>query len=838
LPPTIASSPRPRPSRLPGPLLWSLPALAWLLGLAWVQQLAALPGPGLILGLLLLGLCGLGLAWMLGARRGWRRSALLLIALGLALLAFAQMAWRAELRMQQTVPAAWEGRDVLLQGRVASLPTAVQGMAGAAGWRFEFEPGLARDASASPGQDLSPALPRRLLLSWYAEPGEPAPPLRAGERWQLIARLKQAHGLLNPYAFDYELWLFEQDLRGSGVVRVQRPAQLRRLQPAAWYSLDAARQRLREALQQRVADPAHAGILAALSLGDQAAIARPDWALFRDTGVAHLLSVSGLHVTMFAWGAQGLIGMLWRRSARLCQAWPAPAAARWGGVLAALAYALFSGWGVPAQRTVWMLASLALLRALGLRWPWGLSLLVAALVVTLIDPFAISQAGFWLSFVAVGLLMASGSEDGAAQGWRQQLALGLRSQWVATLGLAPLSLLFFQQLSLVGLLANLLAIPLVSFVIAPLALGGALLPSLWFLADAMVALLMSYLQMLAGWPWAVWALPVAPLWAQALGLLAGVLMILPLPLGLRLLGLPLALPLLWPAPSQPAAGEFEVLAADIGQGNAVLLRTASHSLLYDSGPQYAPGVDAGQRVLVPLLRALGVQQLDALMLSHRDSDHVGGAASILGSMRVGALHSSLEAGHPLHALSSVNRRCEQGQRWSWDGVTFEVLHPRAEHYLQAQLKSNAMSCVLRLRSQSGRTALLVGDLEAAQELELLRSLGPAALRSEFLLVPHHGSKTSSTPEFLAAVSPRVALVQAGYRNRFGHPAPAVLARYQAQGILVVDSPSCGAWRWRSEVEQGACQRQTQKRYWHAQAAEPVLAMGPWPEGEGYQGLVD
>jgi len=813
----------------PGPLLWSLPALAWLTGLGLLQQLSALPSPA---SLALLGLAAL-LAWLL-TLVCWRRArcsaALLCLSLSLGLLAFAQMGWRAQQRLSASVPAAWEGRDVLLQGRVDSLPTAVQGMAGAVGWRFEFDLLSARDASASPGQDLTPVLPRRLLLSWYAEPGEPAPPLRAGERWQLMARLKQAHGLMNPHAFDYELWLFEQDLRATGFVRLQRPAQLRRLQPAAWYSLDAARQRLREALQQRVADPAHAGILAALSLGDQAAIARPDWALFRDTGVAHLLSVSGLHVTMFAWAAQGLIGMLWRRSARLCQAWPAPAAARWGGVLAALAYALFSGWGVPAERTVWMLASLALLRALGLRWPWGLSLLAAALVVTAIDPFAISQAGFWLSFVAVGLLMASGSEDASAKGWREHLLLGLRSQWVATLGLAPLSLLFFQQLSLIGLLANLLAIPLVSFVIAPLALAGALLPPLWMLAEAMVALLMAYLQFLAAWPWAVWTVPVAPLWAQVLGLLAGVLLILPLPLRLRLLGLPLALPLLWPAPPQPAAGEFEILATDIGQGNAVLVRTASHSLLYDSGPQYAPGVDAGQRVLVPLLRALGVRELDSLMLSHRDSDHVGGAASIIAAMPVKLLHSSLEDGHLLHAQAPATRRCEQGQRWSWDGVTFEVLHPRAEHYAQT-LKSNAMSCVLRLRSQSGRTALLVGDLEAGLELELLRDLGPAALQSELLLVPHHGSKTSSTPEFLAAVAPRWALVQAGYRNRFGHPAPAVLARYQAQGILVLDSPSCGAWRWRSEREHGTCIRQTQRRYWHASSASKSEPMGPWPEAD-------
>ena len=251
------------------------------------------------------------------------------------------------------------------------------------------------------------ALPPRLLLSWYGEPGQAAPPLRAGERWALLVRLKRPHGLMNPHAFDYELWLFEQNLRATGVVR---PGSMQRLAAASPWSLNAWRQDLREALQRRVSDPGRAGVLAALSLGDQAAISRADWALFRDTGVAHLLSVSGLHVTMFAWLVQGLTGWLWRRSARLCLAWPAPRAALWAGVVAALAYALFSGWGVPAQRTVWMLTSLAVLRSLGLQWPWPLALLLAAVVVTAIDPWAISQAGFWLSFVAVGLLMASDAQ--------------------------------------------------------------------------------------------------------------------------------------------------------------------------------------------------------------------------------------------------------------------------------------------------------------------------------------------------------------------------------------------------------------------------------------------
>lgn len=813
---------------------WLAPlALAWLAGLFALQHLPRLPGEGEFAALVVGASAGTAAGFAVAARRPRLRLAALLVAA--ALLAVAQGVWRAERRLAVELPPAWEARDVLLRGRVDSLPVAVQGMSGAPGWRFRF---ALEAAHAGPSaQDPTLALPSRLLLSAYAgtgESGEPPPALRAGERWQFVARLKRPHGLANPHAFDYELWLFEQDLRATGTVRPQGRPRPERLEAAPWWSLDAARQRLREALQRRIADPGRAGVLAALSLGDQAAIARADWALFRDSGVAHLLSVSGLHVTMFAWAAAGVAGWLWRRSARCCLCLPAPLLARWAGVAAALGYALFSGWGVPAQRTVWMLASLALLRSLGLRWPWPLALLAAAVVVTAVDPWALSQPGFWLSFAAVGLLMASAADDAPVRDWRAALHQGLRSQWVATLGLAPLSLLFFQQISTYGLLANLLAIPLVSFVITPLALGGALLPGLWIWAEACVRLLMAYLHLLQSGPWGLWALPVAPLWAQAAGLAGGALLVLPLPWRLRACGLALLVPLLWPAPHWPQPGRFELLAADVGQGTAVVVRTARHALLYDAGPQYAPGIDAGQRVLLPLLRAIGVGRLDLLMLSHRDSDHVGGAATVLQALPVAAASGSLEHGHALHRLGPAPTRCERGQSWTWDGVRFEVLHPRAEDYEPAPKKPNAISCVLRIVDAAGRAALLTGDIEAAQELAIVQDLTPDALRADLLLVPHHGSKTSSTDALLGAVAPRVAVVQAGYRNRFGHPALPVLARYQAHGIEVLTSAACGAWTWdSSEPPQGGlCQRAAAPRYWHRAGAVEAAPIGPWPDSDG------
>ena len=792
---------------------WGLLALAWLAGLGLLQRLPRLPDAGefaaLLLGLALLGVC----LWRLPLRRaGWRCLGWAPLILGLA---FAQGAWRAQQRLDYALDPAWEGRDLLLVGRIASLPMPLQGQGGLPGWRFVFEAESAQDPT--PGSHAAPRPPRRLLLSAYGAPAD-AQPWQAGERWRLRVRLRRPHGLANPHAFDHELWLFEQDLRATGVLR---PEGAERLDAGSALNLDRWRQRLREALQRRVADPGTAGVLVALSLGEQSAISRADWGLFRDTGVSHLMSISGLHITMFAWAAAALVGGLWRRGGRSCLWIAAPRAGTWAGVLAATAYALFSGWGVPAQRTVWMLATLALLRQAGLRWPWPLALLTAACVVTLLDPWALCQAGFWLSFAAVGLLMAGGAAP--PRGWRAHLRAALRSQWVATLGLAPLTLLFFQQLSLVGLAANLLAIPLVSLVITPLALAGALLPGLWLWAAWCVQGLHAYLQALAGLSWAVWSLPVAPAWAQLAGLVAALLLVLPLPLLLRLAGAALALPLLWPAVPRPAPGQLELLAPDVGQGTAVLLRTAHHSLLYDSGPQYAPAADAGQRVLLPLLRALGERRLDLLVLSHRDQDHVGGAASLLAGMPVQGLLSSLDEGHALRRLGLPHQACLRGLRWDWDGVGFELLHPQPADYGRG-LKPNALSCVLRV-SVGGRRILLTGDIEAAQEQGLLAL---PQLGAELLMLAHHGSQTSSTSAFLDAVAPRQAFAQAGYRNRFGHPAPAVLARLQERGVALRISPDCGALRWRSEAPQPSCQRDLQRRYWQARPQPPTAIEGPEP----------
>jgi len=798
--------------------------LGLLLGNALqLQQTALMSADDCLLGLALGLLCVL-----VSLRVPWPALRWVLMCVAFAVIAFASTGWRAQAFGERALAHALEGRDIAVTGVVAAMPQPFEG-----GVRFLFD----LESASLDGQRQR--LPPRLELGWYAnspawgdapggsliDPQRQPAALQAGERWQLTVRLKAPHGAINPNGFDYELWQWVQGIQASGYVRTgAKDAPPQRLGFTWQHPVQWARGQVRDQILLRLAGSESAGLIAALVVGDQAAIDRDDWDVFRATGVAHLMSISGLHITMFAWAAALVLGGLWRRSARLCQRLPAPSAALIGGMALATAYALFSGWGVPAQRTILMLATVGALRLVGVRWPWPQVWLLACAVVVAVDPWALLQAGFWLSFVAVGVLFATDAGVSRTQGSGliQRFRTLMREQWMITLALTPLSLLLFGQVSLVGLLANALAIPWVTLLVTPLAMLGVLLHPLWDLAASAIGLLTQFLHALAQWPWASLSLAQAPWWVGVAGMLGGLLLALRLPWPLRLGGMPLLLPLLlWQLPPIPA-GEFELLAADIGQGNAVLVRTAHHALLYDAGPQYSRESDAGHRVLVPLLRSLGVR-LDTLVLSHRDSDHTGGATAVLAMQPQAALLSSIEDDHALQALRPVTR-CVAGQRWQWDGVDFEVLHPLATDYATVR-KTNAMSCTLRIAAAT-RTALLVGDIEQAQEAQLLaRRRGSTSeqdsfagnLHADVLLVPHHGSKSSSSAAFLDAVQPRLALVQAGYRNRFGHPVSTVLVRYDERRIKVIDTPHCGAASWQSWQPDGVqCAREVQKRYWHHQ----------------------
>jgi competence protein ComEC len=794
------------------------------------------------------------------------------------MLAFAVAGWRAGVMAADRIAPELEGRDLLVTGVIDRMPER-----GADGWRFPLAVREAR-LLRPPGQPGPSGdrvrLPAWVLVSWYAHgyqhtnaradgdgderEGEvrasPSSPPVAGQVWRFALRLKAPHGNRNPYGFDAELWLWEQGIGATGYVRTggkTGSVKPQLLAPSSGYWIERARQWTRDRIVTHwmmtgdaASDRAvrrQAGIVAGLVTGDQAAIADDDWTLFRVAGVAHLVVISGLHITMFAWLAVAAIGALWRWLARHgsprrrnAALWLAtPTAARLGGLGCALLYALFSGWGIPARRTTLMLGAVTLLRLAGLSWPWWLMWLWAMAVVLAVDPWALMQPGFWLSFVAVGILFATDTREwhgeDAASGasplvgvwryaWRHAKAL-LRDQGVVTIALTPLTLLLFHQVSVVGLLANLVAIPWVTLVVTPLALLGALVHPLWTVAAWTLRPLMAWLTWLTSWPQAALTWPAVPWPAGAAAVAGGVLLALRWPWGLRLAGVPLlACFALW-APGRPPEGEFDLLAADIGQGSAILLRTTRHALLFDAGPRYSATSDAGSRELAPLLTALGTR-LDGVLLSHRDSDHIGGAGAVLRA-QPGAWLMESETDPPEGAPGHVPTLCVAGQAWDWDGVHFEVLHPPASRYTEVT-NTNARSCVLRVSARGGpdgpgASAMMTGDIEAKQERALAASARAAGwdLHADVLMAPHHGSHSSSSPDLIAAVHPRFALAQAGYRSRYGHPHPEIVARYRAAGVNFIATPACGAVRWES-VRPGVthCERAEEAHYWQHNAPPP------------------
>ncbi len=791
--------------------------LAWLVGTAAQTAQPAL-WPAAAYG-------AIGAAAIVCSLIAWRFSHAGLLAAAVLLLAFALTGVRASIRLADSLSDDLVGQDVTVVGVISSLPRV-----DALGTRFQFRVETARRGAQAV------AMPERVQLAWYRDRDDdglagigPAS-ARAGERWRFSVRLRPPYGAMNPHGFDQELYLFEQGIRATGSVRAQPAPQ--RLADAQPWAIDRLRQALRDRLAHALPDdPRAAGVIAALAIGDQSAIDKADWDVFRATGVAHLMSISGLHVTMFAWGAGVLAGWAWRRSERAMLRVPAPIAALWGGLAAALAYALLSGFGVPAQRTVWMLATLALLRTLGLQWPGPMLLLAAAAVVCAADPWALWQPGFWLSFVAVGWLMVASQRPAPAPIGRLARLRGVagdawRTQVVCSLGLAPLSMLFFQQVSIAGFLANLVAVPVITLLVTPLSLLATLVPPLSVVAAVVLAPLSALLARLADMPAAVWTAAAPEPWALIAALVGCGLLLMPLPWAWRTLGLLLLPPLLWPVVPRPDEGRFELVAVDIGQGSAVLVRTRSHLLLADAGPSWGPQAEAGSRVLLPLLRARGEPRIDTLVLTHGDADHIGGAGALLRGMPVADVLTSIPSTHPLAqtAASAGSRwtRCHAGQAWTWDGVSFRVLHPLADDSIPT---SNATSCVLQVRDRDGLTALITGDIEAPQEAALVQREGDA-LRSQILIVPHHGSRTSSSAAFLARVAPEVAVVQAGYQNRFGHPAADVVQRIRESGAQVVRTDHCGAFTL--SANGSTCTRLVRIRYWRW--LPPVLPQHPGSRG--------
>lgn len=781
------------------------PIIAFVAGVWWLQQQPALP-PLAWAGLLPVVFLA---AAVLRGHPAWQRYTRL--ALTLALCAGAGFVWAATLaqwRLADALPAASEGRDITVIGVVAGLPQPYERSV-----RFEFDIEQVLTAGA-----IAPA---RVVLSWWGEPqrGGAAgvlPRVSAGERWQFVVRLKRPHGFANPNGFDYEAFLLERGIRATGYIRPRSDA--RRLQPLVdtpAYWIERVRERLRERIHAVLGEAPTAGVVAALAMGDQRAIPPEQWQVYTRTGVNHLMSISGLHVTMLSGLAFMLVNALWRRSARLTLALPAVKAAAVAGLLTALAYALLAGFAIPAQRTVFMLAVVA--AALWSGYAAGATRVLcwALLVVTVMDPWAVLAPGFWLSFGAVAVIML-------VSGGRLQPAHWLvtwgRVQWAVTLALVPLLLAMFQQVSVISPVANALAIPVVSLVVVPLALAGLVPPldallhlSQWVMHGCMMAL-----EWLSALPAAAWEQHAPPPWTVIAALAGAVWMLLPRGFPARWLGITAFLPMFMIAPAPPADGVARITVLDVGQGLAVAVQTRNHALLFDTGPAFGPTADSGNRIIVPYLRAAGIRRLDALIVSHDDADHTGGALSVLQAVPVTTMLSSLPDLDPLILIAAQEQRCRAGQQWTWDGVRFDMLHPEAASDGGARIKNNDRGCVLKITTAGG-SALIPADIERRSEQALLETI-PAALRADVLIAPHHGSRTSSTAEFVQAVAPRAVIFPVGYRNRFKHPHPEVVARYQQLGSALYRTDDGGAISF--ALQEGkpmvvSRYRDRYVRYWHA-----------------------
>lgn len=772
----------------------------FVLGAAWLQQQAELPG---ILWIYVLVPAVLA-RWFLPvsdgphgrlARHSW--DALLCLAAG-----FLWAALMGHAKLADSLPQEWEGRDVDVRGVIADLPQTTD-----RGVRFAFDV----EGVTTPLAQV----PRHITLTWYTETtsGALQPVLRPGQRWELSVRLRRPHGLANPNGFDFEAWLLERGIRATGYVRSDSAARL--IAPLVWrpgYLVERGREWVRARIVSALPGEAAAGVLIALAIGDQQAISRDEWTVFTRTGVNHLISISGLHITMVAGLGFGVVLWLWRRIPRWTARLAAVKAAAIAGLLVAGSYALLAGFAVPAQRTVYMLAAVAVGLLLGLASAPLVVLSLALLVAVVADPMCVLAPGFWLSFGAVALIMYVTLGRLEQPSWLINWA---RVQWAVTLGLAPFLVALFQQVSIVSPLANALAIPLVSLAVVPLTLVGVLLPvdGLLHLAAWLMSACTLGLQWLSALPAAVWQQHAPPWWAVPLSLLGMAWVLAPRGVPARWLGLLAFLPLMWVKAPGPTPGEIWVDVLDVGQGLSVLVRTHRHALLYDAGPAFSSETDAGSRVVVPFLRAEGVERLDGFIVTHDDNDHSGGAASVLQAVPVDWVASSLPPDAPPIALASRRMRCYAGQTWEWDAVRFVVLHPDWQSYNLTELRDNARGCVVKLESPFG-SVLLPADIELASETTLVGAQ-PQALRADVLVAPHHGSGTSSSAAFLAQVRPKLVVIPVGYRNRFGHPKPEVVARYEAirSRILRSDRDGAVAVRLTEAGLMAEGYRDRYRRYW-------------------------
>ena len=826
-----------------------LAALGWIAGVALTHTLGTLPSEGVMacVAAALAVAVFLTLKW---TPVRFRPLAIAFAAIGVvtgcAFAGTAYAAWFAQARLADRLDPALEDKVTRLSVRVTGLSADRDGAR-----RFEAQ------VIASP----VPGVPQRILVNWtppmqwgaaasqgHVAAGQRLPEVLPGQVWRAALVLRRPHGAANPASFDYEGWMFARNVRAIGKVRGE-PVLLEDRPTADAESFVArARHVVRAGMRKALGESRYGAVMIALAIGDQEGVLADDWRIFGRTGITHLVSISGSHVTMLAAMGAWCAMLAWKRSRvrrmPACEWLPAKLAGAIVAVAVAWAYCLLAGWGVPARRTFLMLAVAAF--GLGARAPFAPTRIVcaAAALVVAADPWAPMATGFWLSFGAVAVLLGAGASAARLQQaptfvgrLRNVFAAAARLQWLITLAMLPVLAFMFQQASASSPLANAIAIPVITFIVTPLALvtglfavipgmGGAAAAAGWAGHQALAWTLVP-VQWLAHVSWAT--LDVAQLpWQLLLIAMLGVAWALQPPgAPARWAGWCLVLPALTWQPPRPQDGGWRLVALDVGQGSAIIVSTRNSDTLFDTGPKVGKS-DAGERIVAPVLRAFGIRTLAALVVSHPDLDHAGGLHGVLSAVPVDTVYASFDLASRLGRQGAMRgeighlldpgafKPCVRGSVWNSDGVTFEFLHP-AQAQPGAAPKTgstNGRSCVLRITGKH-HSALLTGDIGVKEERVVIAGGSAAA---DLVVVAHHGSRSSSSPEFTTASRASHALIQAGRHNRFGHPDPGVLKRWAVAGATI----------WRSDLhgaviaQSGAggldvqAQRHTQRRYWHGQ----------------------
>ncbi len=784
-------------------------SLGFVAGVCWLQQQATLPESSAIWILPLLVVLIAGFA-NYSTRLARFINAFLIFCFFLTL-GFLWAGVNAHWRLADELPEEWEGRDIAVTGVIAKLPEITR-----QGIRFQFDIEKIQTEGAY--------VPKHILITWYQDQHR-AIKIQPGERWQLTVRLKRPHGNANPYVPDTEIKYLERNIRAIGYVRYSdQNIRLDEEVRTPFYFIERLRDEIRKRFNEVLSDHPYSGVLIALAIGDQRAIPKDQWTLFIQTGTSHLMAISGLHVTMISGIAFTFFYWLWCRFPQLLVRLPARKFALSAGLVIALGYVLLSGFAIPARRAFLMLCVIVIGLWQDRRIAVSTLLKWALIIVVMLDPWAVTSPGFWLSFGAMAWI-AYIAIDRIGSLQTNKISNWITIQWVITIGLVPLLLILFQQFSLISPVANALMIPLVSLAVVPLTVVSVMPAFDFLLIPAHLALTggMTLLQGLSELADTTWQQHQPPLWAIIAAMLGIFWFFLPGGRGLfltsgfpsRWLGIMGLLPLFLISPPKPSQGELWVTVLDVGQGLSIVVQTENHVLLFDTGPRYGDS-NSGERIIIPFLRGAGIQHIDQLVISHADSDHSGGLSSILGEVPVKTIVSSVDLDHPVLSAVPQSQPCRAGDAWIWDGVLFEFLYPLSPERKQRVQRSrqNNSSCVLKITT-AGDSILIPADIEKEAELDLLRYFSHL-LPSTVLIAPHHGSKTSSQAAFIQSVNPQLTIFTVGYRNHLKHPNQAVVERYQAIGSQMMRSDYQGAitLQFSQHGFTAKSWRETKPRYWY------------------------